>query len=106
MCLTKKGYSVLVLERGRRFEDKDFPKTNWKLPEYLWLSALHFHGFFEMAFMNGLLALLGSGIGGGSLTYGNVLIKPDERLFASPSVFESVKSSHSYAQFRAYVKAL
>jgi cholesterol oxidase len=85
MRLTEKGYSVLVLERGKRFEDGDFPKTNWNLPKYLWLPALRFHGFFEMTFMNGLLALHGSGVGGGSLTYGNVLIEPDDRLFASPS---------------------
>ena len=38
-----------------------------------------------MTFMNGLLALHGSGVGGGSLTYGNVLIEPDDRLFAAPS---------------------
>ncbi len=85
MRLTEKGYSVLVLERGKRFEDKDFPKTNWNLPKYLWLPALRFHGFFEMTFMNGLLAMHGSGVGGGSLGYGNVLIEPDDRLFASPS---------------------
>ncbi len=85
MRLAEKGYSVLVLERGKRFEDKDFPKTNWNLRKYLWLPALRFHGFFEMTFMNGLLALHGSGVGGGSLTYGNVLIEPDDRLFAAPS---------------------
>lgn len=85
MRLTEKGYSVLVLERGKRFEDKDFPKSNWNLPKYLWLPALRFHGFFEMTFMNGLLAFHGSGVGGGSLGYGNALIEPDERLFAAPS---------------------
>ncbi len=85
MRLTEKGYSVLVLERGKRFEDKDFPKTNWNLPKYLWLPAMRFFGFFEMTFMNGVLALHGSGVGGGSLVYGNVLIEPDERLFAHPS---------------------
>jgi cholesterol oxidase len=85
MRLTEKGYSVLVLERGKRFEDKDFPKSNWNLFKYLWLPALRFHGFFEMTFMNGLLAFHGSGVGGGSLVYGNVLIEPGDRLFASPS---------------------
>jgi cholesterol oxidase len=85
MRLTEKGYSVLVLERGKRFEDKDFPKSNWNLFKYLWLPALRFHGFFEMTFMNGLLALHGSGVGGGSLGYGNVLIEPDDRLFAAES---------------------
>lgn len=85
MRLTEKGYSVLILERGKRFEDKDFPKTNWNFPKYLWLPALRFFGIFEMTFMNGLLALHGSGVGGGSLMYGNVLIEPDDRLFAAPS---------------------
>lgn len=85
MRLTEKGYSVLVLERGKRFEDKDFPKSNWNLPKYLWLPALRFHGFFEMTFMNGLLAMHGSGVGGGSLGYGNALVEPDDRLFESPS---------------------
>ena len=85
MRLTEKGYSVLILERGKYFEDNDFPKSNWNLPKYLWLPALRFHGIFEMTFMNGLLALHGSGVGGGSLMYGNVLIEPDDRLFAAPS---------------------
>ena len=85
MRLREKGYSVLVLERGKRFEDHDFPKSNWNLPKYLWLPALRFFGIFEMTFMNGLLALHGSGVGGGSLMYGNVLIEPNDRLFAAPS---------------------
>ena len=85
MRLTEKGYSVLVLERGKRFEDKDFPKTNWNLPKYLWLPALRCFGIFQMTFLNGILAVHGSGVGGGSLTYGNVLMEPDERLFQSPA---------------------
>lgn len=85
MRLTEKGYSVLVLERGKRFRDQDFPKTNWNIWKWLWLPALRCHGIFEMTFMNGLLALHGSGVGGGSLVYANVLLEPDERLFAAPS---------------------
>lgn len=81
MRLKEKGYSVLVLERGKRFEDSDFPKSNWNIFKFLWLPALRCFGFFEMTFLNGLLALHGSGIGGGSLTYANVLMEPDERLF-------------------------
>ncbi|MCK6540516.1 MAG: GMC family oxidoreductase [Anaerolineales bacterium] len=85
MRLTEKGYSVLVLERGKRFEDHDFPKTNWNLPKFLWLPALRCFGIFQMTFLNGQLALHGSGVGGGSLTYANVLMEPDERLFQSPA---------------------
>lgn len=81
MRLTEKGYSVLVLERGKRFEDKDFPKTNWNIWKFLWLPALRCYGIFQMTFLNGQLALHGNGVGGGSLTYGNVLMVPDDRLF-------------------------
>jgi len=72
-----------VLERGKRFEDHDFPKTNWNLPKFLWLPALRCFGIFQMTFLNGQLALHGNGVGGGSLTYANVLMEPDERLFQS-----------------------
>jgi len=85
MRLTDKGYSVLVLERGKRFDDRDFPKTNWNLPKFLWLPALRCFGIFQMTFLNGQLALHGNGVGGGSLTYGNVLMEPDDRLFESPA---------------------
>jgi cholesterol oxidase len=85
MRLTEKGYSVLVLERGKRYRNEDFPKSNWNIWKFLWLPVLGCHGIFEMTFMNGLLALHGAGVGGGSLMYGNVLLEPDDRLFAAPS---------------------
>ena len=85
MRLSEKGYSVLVLERGKRFEDKDFPKSNWDIWKFLWLPALRCFGIFQMTFLNGQLALHGNGVGGGSLTYGNVLMAPDERLFSAPA---------------------
>ncbi len=59
MRLAEKGYSVLVLERGKRFEDTDFPKTNWNLPKYLWLPALRCFGILQMSFLNDLLVLHG-----------------------------------------------
>ena len=36
MRLAEKGYSVLVLERGKRYEDQDFARTNWQVWKYLW----------------------------------------------------------------------
>src|SRR5512143_3427284 len=78
MRLTEMGYSVLMLERGRRFADQDFHKTNWNLPRFLWMPALRFYGIFQMSCLNGQLALHGSGVGGGSLGYGNVLDISDD----------------------------
>ena len=34
--LAEKGYRVLVLEAGRRFEDDDFAKTSWDAKNFLW----------------------------------------------------------------------
>ena len=38
--LTEKGYRVAVLEAGRRFKEKDFPKTSWRLSRFLFLPRL------------------------------------------------------------------
>jgi cholesterol oxidase len=85
MRLTEKGYRVLVLERGKRFRDEDYPKTNWNIFKYLWLPALRCFGIFEMTLLNGVLALTGSGVGGGSLVYAGVLMEPDDVLFEAPA---------------------
>ena len=85
MRLAEKGYSVLVLERGKRYEDKDFPKTNWNIFKSLWLPFLRCFGIWELSFLNGAIALRDSGVGGGSLMYANVLMETDDRLFEAPS---------------------
>ncbi len=85
MRLAEKGYSVLVLERGKRYEDTDFPKTNWNLPKYLWLPALRCFGIMQFSFFRHILALHGDGVGGGSLVYANVLMRPDDKIFSNPT---------------------
>ena len=40
--LTEKGYSVAVMEMGRRWKAEDFPKTNWDARRWLWRAALTF----------------------------------------------------------------
>ena len=34
--LVKKKYKVILIEKGKRYNNKDFPKTNWHLWKYLW----------------------------------------------------------------------
>jgi len=85
MRLVEKGYSVLVVERGKRFKDSDFPKTNWNLRKYLWLPTLRCFGIMQFSFFRNALAVHGDGVGGGSLVYGNVLMRPDEKLFDNPT---------------------
>jgi cholesterol oxidase len=85
MRLTEKGYSVMVLERGKRFRDQDFAKTNWLVWKYLWIPALRCYGIIQFSWFKDLLAMHGSGVGGGSLGYANVLMEPDGTLFENPA---------------------
>ena len=91
MRLTEKGYSVLVLEKGKRFEDKDFAKSNWQFWKYLWLPAIRAHGILQISILNGVMVLHGAGVGGGSLGYANVLEVPGEETFATPAWNQTMK---------------
>jgi cholesterol oxidase len=83
--LTEKGYRVLVLERGKRYNDQDFPKTTWNVFKYLWAPALRCFGILQISAFKDVLVLHGSGVGGGSLGYANVLMVPDDKLFENPA---------------------
>ena len=84
MRLAEKGYSVLVIERGKRYRDQDFARSNWAFWKYLWNPALRSFGILQISTLDGMLVLHGSGVGGGSLGYANVLMEPDAALFDAP----------------------
>ena len=79
--LSEKGYSVLVLEKGKWFTQNDFPKTNWNLKRWLWVPFLRFFGFFKITFYRHISILSGVGVGGGSLVYANTLPVPKSEFF-------------------------
>ncbi len=85
MRLTEKGYRVFILERGKRFRDEDYPRTNWNIWKYLWLPALRCFGIQQLSLFRGLFVFGSSGVGGGSLVYAAVLMEPDESFFSSPA---------------------
>jgi len=79
--LAEKGYTVHMLEAGRRFEDKDFAKTSWDLRNYLWAPALGLYGIQRVHKLPDVMILAGAGVGGGSLNYANTLYVPPEPFF-------------------------
>lgn len=85
MRLTEKGYSVLLLEKGKRYEDEDFAKTNWQFWKYLWMPAVRAHGILQVSVLKGLMVFHGVGVGGGSLGYANVLEVPAPETLATPA---------------------
>ena len=82
--LREKGYSVAVLEAGKRFQDKDFPKTSWRVNKFLFAPALGCYGIQRIHFLPDVLVLCGAGVGGGSLVYANTLYQPGDKYFNDP----------------------
>ncbi len=82
--LAEKGYSVGVLECGRRFRDEDFPKSTWDLRRYFWAPRVGLKGIFRLTQFRDVAVVSGCGVGGGSLGYANTLYVPPPEFFRDP----------------------
>jgi len=77
--LARAGASVLVLERGRRWNPGNFPRQ----PNDPWIwddrRVEQSHGWFDFRVFPNMSVVQGAGVGGGSLVYANISIdaKPD-----------------------------
>lgn len=85
MRLAEKGYSVLVIEKGKKYEAKDFPKNNWNIRKFLWMPKLRLFGFQNIDFFKEVMIFSGVGVGGGSLVYANTHMFPADAFFNNPS---------------------
>jgi len=87
--LAEAGQKVLVLERGRRWQSRlhprsgatDFPRRagdpffwDQDRPEVA-------SGWFDVRMFPGMIVLVASGVGGGSLAYSNVSVEPAADMF-------------------------
>ena len=82
--LAEKGYSVCLIERGKRRRAEDFAHTNWQFWKWLWAPKLFSTGIQSLTFLKNVLALTGSGVGGGSLVYCAVLLEPPRPFYDDP----------------------
>lgn len=83
--LSEKGYSVAVLEKGKRFKPQDFPLTNWNLRRYLWAPLIKCFGIQKITLFKNVFILSGVGVGGGSLVYANTLMMPLPGFYTDPA---------------------
>ncbi|HSZ12671.1 MAG TPA: GMC family oxidoreductase [Solirubrobacteraceae bacterium] len=100
--LSEKGYSVGVLECGRRFADHEFPRATSDLKRYFWNPRLGMKGIFRLTTFKDVSVVSGCGVGGGSLGYANTLYVPpkaffEDRQWAGMTDWESALSPH-YAE--------
>jgi cholesterol oxidase len=82
--LAEKGYSVAVIEAGKRYRCEDFPKSNWNVFKHLWAPGLRCFGILRISLLSDVLILHGAGVGGGSLGYANTLLEPPLPFFQDP----------------------
>ncbi|MDR3575679.1 MAG: GMC family oxidoreductase [Anaerolineaceae bacterium] len=90
MRLAEKGYSVLILEKGKRYGEEDYAHTNMAFWKYIWLPALRSFGIMQISLLKGVMVLHGAGVGGGSLGYANVLEVPPDDTFSTPAWNEPI----------------
>ena len=97
--LREKGYSVGVLECGRRFADDELPHSTWDVRRYFWLPRLGMRGIFRLTIFKDVAIASGAGVGGGSLGYANTLYRARRRFYEDPqwaglADWESVLAPH------------
>src|SRR5438132_1585706 len=80
--LAEKGYSVGVLECGRRFADDEFAERLTQVRRAIWMPRLGLKGTLRLTVFKDVMILSGSGVGGGSLVYAQTLYR------ASPEFFD------------------
>ena len=81
---SRKGYSVTVIEKGKRWRPEDHPRSNWNIRKSFWFPKIGCHGIFALKLLREALILHGVGVGGGSLVYANTLFQPPDTVWDDP----------------------
>ncbi|WP_162144863.1 GMC oxidoreductase [Arthrobacter castelli] len=71
--LAQAGFTVTVLERGRRWQPGQFPRSPQIREGWLWEAG---RGLYDMRWLDSMLSIQAAGWGGGSLVYANVFARP------------------------------
>lgn len=73
--LAQAGYTVLVLERGRRWAAGSFPREPRVEDGWLWHKN---QGLYDIRWLDRMVSVQAAGWGGGSLAYANVFARPSD----------------------------
>lgn len=86
--LAQSGRSVCILERGKRWNKSDFPRTSAQMVRAFWNPTDL--GLLDYRIFRRLDVIQASGVGGGSLVYFNVNCPPPRKVFDSPKWPKSI----------------
>lgn len=104
--LVEKGYSVAVLEQGRRIRTEDMPRSAWNLSKAIWWPAARLFGMLSVTTLRDLVVFRGVGVGGGSLVYANTLLEPLDPFFEDPKWSSLASWKTELAPFYAEAKRM
>jgi cholesterol oxidase len=80
----EKGYSVVVLEAGRRWREAELPRTSWDVAKFAWQPEFGLYGIQRVHYLDDVIVMSAAGVGGGSLVCANALRIPRRRFFDAP----------------------
>ena len=79
--LSEKGYRVAVVEQGNRVTPEDIEAGDADVRCLNWLPALGWDGYFSQDFFRHVTLVRGIGVGGGSIVYAAVLLRPPDAFY-------------------------
>src|SRR4028119_2234301 len=87
--LAQSGRSVCILERGKRWDKKEFPRTIGQVSRAFW--SKKDYGLLDYRIFKKIDVIQASGVGGGSLVYFNVHKRARKEIFEQPAWAEGIK---------------
>jgi cholesterol oxidase len=81
--LAQAGRSVCILERGRRWDRREFPRSIGQMKHAMWRDN-ESYGFIEYKVFRRMDVIQGAGVGGGSLHYFNVHLRAPRDILDRP----------------------
>lgn len=87
--LAQAGRSVCILERGKRWDKKDFPRTIGQVSKAFWDKENL--GLLDYRIFENIDVIQASGVGGGSLVYFNVHERTRKEIFEQPEWPDAIK---------------
>ncbi len=86
--LAQKGWKVIVAEQGRRIGAEEIKAGKKRISRLIWAPLVGWKGFFQQRLFRHLAVVSGIGVGGGSIVWAGVMLRPKESFYRDPLVNE------------------